>query len=45
MLLYVEPEKQQRVREALKGLIEVTFDIDRAGSSVIVYEPNGLENC
>ncbi|WP_420402534.1 kinase [Nisaea sp.] len=45
MLLYVEPEKQQFVREALKGLIEVTFDIDRAGSSVIVYEPNGLENC
>lgn len=45
MLLYVDPEKQQRVREALKGLIEVTFDIDRAGSSVIVYEPNGLENC
>lgn len=45
MLLYVEPEKQQFVREALKGLIEVTFDIDRAGSSVIVYEPNGFENC
>jgi D-glycero-alpha-D-manno-heptose-7-phosphate kinase len=42
VLLFVEPEKQAAVRERLKDLIEVTFDIDSAGSSVVLYNPNGF---
>lgn len=42
MLLFVEPENQQSVEEAMKGHIKVDFDIDYNGSSVVVYEPNGL---
>lgn len=45
MLFYVDPEKQAAVRQRLKHLIEVTFDIDRDGSKIVVYEPNGLERC
>lgn len=43
ILFYVEPEKQEAVRKRLSSLIEVAFDIDRAGSSVVVYQPQGLE--
>lgn len=44
MLFYVEPEKQAAVRERLSSLIHVAFDIDTAGSRIVVYEPDGLEN-
>ncbi len=44
MLFYVEPEIQPRVREKLNSLIHVDFDIDRSGSKIVVYEPDGLEN-
>ena len=44
MLFYVEPEKQTKVRERLNTLIHVDFDIDNAGSKIVVYEPDGLEN-
>lgn len=42
MLLFVPPEKQDAVRDALRGLIEVTFQLDYEGSRVVVYAPNGL---
>jgi D-glycero-alpha-D-manno-heptose-7-phosphate kinase len=42
VLFYVEPQHQAAVRERLKNLIEVRFDVDRAGSTVVVYSPNGL---
>lgn len=42
MLFYVEPHNQARVRERLKDLINVTFEIRSAGSKIVVYEPNGL---
>jgi D-glycero-alpha-D-manno-heptose-7-phosphate kinase len=42
ILFYVEPEKQEAVRQRLNTLIEVNFEIDRAGSSVVVYQPQGL---
>lgn len=45
MLFYVEPEHQQAVRERLKPLIQVKFDVDRDGSKIVVYEPEGLERC
>lgn len=42
LLFYVEPSRQSALRERLDPLIEVKFDIDRAGSSIVVYSPNGL---
>ncbi len=39
-LFFVEPEKQEAVRQRLSGLLEVAFDFDRDGSRIIVYEPN-----
>jgi D-glycero-alpha-D-manno-heptose-7-phosphate kinase len=42
ILFYVPPDRQDAVRASLSELIEVSFDIDGAGSSIVVYEPNGL---
>lgn len=42
VLFFVEPEHQPAVRERLKSLIEVTFDIDTSGSSVVLYNPDGF---
>lgn len=42
MLLLVAPERQPQVRKALDRLIEVGFEMEGAGSRVMVYEPNGL---
>jgi D-glycero-alpha-D-manno-heptose-7-phosphate kinase len=39
MLLFVEPEKQPQVREALKGFVHVPFQFETTGSQVIYYEP------
>jgi len=44
MLFYVEPENRAKVQERLKTLTHVTFGIDMAGSRIVVYEPEGLEN-
>ena len=42
LLLFVKPENQPRVREALKQLIHVPFHFDESGSRVVLYQPNGL---
>lgn len=42
VLFLVEPARQEAVRSALRGLIEVQIDIDHVGSRVVVYEPKGL---
>jgi D-glycero-alpha-D-manno-heptose-7-phosphate kinase len=39
MMLFVEPERQQAVREALVGLREVRFDFEPQGTQIIYYEP------
>ena len=39
MLLFVEPEKQAAVRQALKQLIYVPFQFEMTGSQVIYYQP------
>jgi D-glycero-alpha-D-manno-heptose-7-phosphate kinase len=39
MLLFVEPEKQTQVREALSDFVYVPFQFEAAGSQVIYYEP------
>ncbi len=40
MLMFVKPEKQPVVRTALRGLLEVPFDFENAGTQVIFYKPN-----
>lgn len=44
LLFFVEPERRARVTERLAGLVHVGVDVDRAGSRVVVYEPDGLQN-
>lgn len=44
MLFYVKPHMQAKVKERLKSLIHVDFDMDNSGSKIVVYEPNGLAN-
>tara|TARA_B100000315_G_C14570813_1_gene585382 strand:- start:1269 stop:2276 length:1008 start_codon:yes stop_codon:yes gene_type:complete len=39
MLFLVEPEKQKAVREKLKDLIHVNFELDTGGSKIVVFEP------
>ena len=36
------PERRAGVCEALRGLIQVTFEIDNEGSRIMIYEPNGI---
>ncbi len=40
MLFLVEPEKRKRVRERLKGLIQVPIDFDQDGSKIVLYQPD-----
>jgi D-glycero-alpha-D-manno-heptose-7-phosphate kinase len=42
LLLFVRPENQSKVRDALKHLIHVPFNFDDSGSRVVLYQPNGL---
>jgi len=42
MLLFVRPEQQPKVKEALKHLIHVPFSFEESGSRVVLYQPNGL---
>lgn len=44
MLVFARPEHHAAVREQLKDLIEVSFELGSAGSKIVIYEPNGLEN-
>lgn len=39
MLLFVTPEKRQRVRQAIKDLLEVKFSFENNGSQIIYYNP------
>ena len=42
MLFLVDPEQHERVRERLKNLICVPVGFDTRGSTIVLYEPNGL---
>ena len=44
MLFIVEPDRQDKVRDALKDLVSVKIAIDNVGSRIVVYEPDGLEH-
>ncbi|MCK4997938.1 MAG: hypothetical protein KAS23_00335 [Anaerohalosphaera sp.] len=43
LLLFVPPEKQFRVREALSQYIHVPFNFERSGSQIIFYEPEKID--
>jgi D-glycero-alpha-D-manno-heptose-7-phosphate kinase len=43
MLLLADPHSHQAIRDALRGLIEVSFTIGSPGSTIVIYEPDGLE--
>lgn len=40
MMLFVEPEDQLKIKEALKDFLLVPFRFDFDGSKIIVYKPN-----
>jgi D-glycero-alpha-D-manno-heptose-7-phosphate kinase len=42
MVFLMQPERRAAVSEALRGLIQVSFDIDYDGSRIVLYEPNGF---
>lgn len=42
LLFYVEKEKQNAVRKALNGLLEVPFAFEDGGTSVIYYSPESF---
>jgi D-glycero-alpha-D-manno-heptose-7-phosphate kinase len=42
LVFVTRPERRAAVCEALRGLIQVSFDIDNEGSRIMVYEPNGI---
>jgi D-glycero-alpha-D-manno-heptose-7-phosphate kinase len=42
LLIFARPERQPAVRAALSRLIEVPFRFENFGSSVVLYQPNGL---
>ncbi|MEO6053755.1 MAG: kinase [Chthoniobacterales bacterium] len=44
MLLIVPPERQKAVRERLRHLICVPLSFENAGSQIIFYEPEQIEN-
>jgi D-glycero-alpha-D-manno-heptose-7-phosphate kinase len=41
ILLFVPPDNRAAVRDSLVGLVEVSFDIDHDGSSIVLYRPEG----
>jgi D-glycero-alpha-D-manno-heptose-7-phosphate kinase len=42
MVLFVEPDKREHVRERLKKLIHVNVGFDNDGSKIVLYQPSGL---
>ncbi len=42
LLLFVAPEHQEAVRDALKELIHVPFRLENAGSRIVLYSPSGF---
>ncbi|MBF0570941.1 MAG: kinase [Candidatus Omnitrophica bacterium] len=39
VLIFVEPSKKDKIRKALKGLLEVPFKFENLGSQIIFYQP------
>ena len=43
LVFYVEPDKQEAVRNAMSGLMHIPFEFENAGTSVIYYTPESYE--
>ena len=43
LVFYAEPERQQAVREAMQGLLEIPFRFENGGTRVIYYQPESYE--
>jgi D-glycero-alpha-D-manno-heptose-7-phosphate kinase len=43
ILLFVEPEKQEKVKSSLSSLTYVPFKFENSGSKVVLYQPNGFQ--
>jgi D-glycero-alpha-D-manno-heptose-7-phosphate kinase len=41
-VFYVEPEDRERLKRAMEPLICVDFEVDHAGSKVVLHQPEGL---
>lgn len=44
LVFYVQPEKQQAVKNAMKGLLHIPFEFENDGTRVIYYTPEIYEN-
>ena len=44
LMLYVEPEQRESVRQALGSLLHVPFTLDHEGSKIILSNPTPLES-
>lgn len=44
LLLFVRPEEQERVGEAVNGLLRVPFHFENSGSRIIFYDPDSLHS-
>ena len=42
VLIFAKPEDQPKVRQALNRLVHVPFRFENSGSTVALYQPNGL---
>lgn len=42
LLIFAKPEDQPKVRQALNRLVHVPFKFENSGSTVALYQPNGL---
>ncbi|MEE8349370.1 MAG: kinase [Acidobacteriota bacterium] len=42
-LFFVKPEDQPKVREALKDLVHVNFNLESTGSKIVIYEPTDFQ--
>lgn len=43
LVFYVQPEKQEKVREAMKDLMNIPFKFENGGTRVIHYSPEEFE--
>lgn len=42
LLLFAEPSRQSKIRQALSRLVHVDFAFENTGSRTVLYQPNGL---
>lgn len=42
LLFFAPPDKHEAIRRALDKLIHVPFNLENAGSRIVLYQPNGL---